>query len=110
MGLQTALVHLLISPERTLRVLLMKIILTLQLIFSFLVPNKNVRKPDSGIPQPAYYNSWTDVKAGAAIQTLFWVNDLSKHLQNDNEFNRAYKDYQYDEIVKAYFPTKTTTL
>ena len=41
------------------------------------VKNYNVRKKNSNIPQPAYYNSWKDIKTLSTILSLFWVTDLS---------------------------------
>ena len=93
MGLQTAFLNLLGSPFRTGRVIIMKLVLVGHLILSSLpivqkfFRNYNKRKEHSSIPQPAYYNSWNDIRAASTIFSLLWVNDLSKHLQPDKAFD-----------------------
>ena len=79
MGLHTAFINLLASPKRIIKILWMKITLIFHLLLSYFpfVKNYNVRKKNSNIPQPAYYNSWKDIKTLSTILSLFWVTDLS---------------------------------
>jgi hypothetical protein len=106
MGLDTAFKNLTVG-FRLFRILLMKITLICRLLIPFLT-NSNWRRPDSGIAQPRYYNSWADVKAGFTLLKLLWVNDLSDHFKHDQAFNRKYFAGDFDAIVKAYFKTENT--
>ena len=113
MGLTTAFVNFTKSPITTLRVLWMKIIQILYLLRRAITchcffKNQVVRKPHTRIPQPKYYNTWSDIQAGVTIFKLFYINDLSKRLEKDAAFDRIYKDHNYDAIVKAYCPTKNS--
>ena len=113
MGLQTAFLNFLNNPTRIIRILVMKFTQVVYLLFSTitfhcLFKNKNVRKPHTGIPQPKYYNVWSDIQAGVTLLKLFYVNDLSKQFRKDSAFEKAYKNYNYDAIVKAYCPTKSS--
>ena len=83
MGLTTAFTNFLKNPKRVIQVFLMKIA---QVIHLFLVTitchrffkNRNIRKSGSGIPQPEYYNTWSDIKSEITSLKLIYVNDLSK--------------------------------
>ena len=113
MGLTTAFTNFVNNPSRMIRVWIMKITQIIYLFLSTITcgcffKNRNVRKPYTGIPQPKYYNTWSDIQAGVTLFKLMYVNDLSMQFKKDSTFDRAYNDHDYDSIVKAYCPTKMT--
>ena len=126
MGLQAAMVNAIANPKRSLRVIwrqlclithviLSVIVFKLPSVFPFtllqkLMTTKNIKEKYSQIPQPKYYNSGDDILALHQILSLLWVNDLSAHLNNDQTFNESYSSYDYDTIVKLYFPTKNSAM
>ena len=60
MGLQKAFLEAFGDPKRTLRILWMKFILLLRLLTP--LPNYIAREKTTGIAQPAFYNSWSDIR------------------------------------------------
>lgn len=44
------------------------------------------------------------------LLSVLWVNDLSERLHEDDRFIQKITNFDYDAIVKAYFPTKNTAL
>ena len=113
MGLTKEFLNFSRTPITVVRLLLMKI-LQIMHVFSenltchYCFKNKVVRKPNSGIPQPKYFNTWSDFKEGVTATKVFYINDVSKRYDDDEVYDRIYRDQNYDAIVKAYYPTKNT--
>ena len=114
MGLKNGLDGNLKQPQRVIRILWMMTVLIWRLIFQRLLPglfkNYNIREHYSGIAQPKYFNSFKDLNFSHFIKSMRWVSDLSKELQDDKVFDAVYDDFDYDTIVKSYYPTKNNTI
>lgn len=114
MGLESGLVGNLAQPQRAIRILWRMFVLILRLIFQLIFPkwlkNYNIREYYSGIAQPKYFNSFKDLNLTHFIKSIKWVRDLSKELQDDKVFDAVYDDFDYDTIVKSYFPTKANSI
>lgn len=114
MGLKTGLFRNLSQPQRAIRILWRMTTLISRLGFQRLLPglfkNYNIREYYSGIAQPKYFNSFKDVNLSHFVKSILWVGDLSKELQNDKAFDAVYDDFDYDTIVKSYFPTKNNAI
>ncbi len=114
MGLKSGLVGNLARPMRAMRILWRMTTLISRLGFQRILPglfqNYNIREYYSGIAQPKYFNSFKDLNFLHFVKSILWVGDLSKELQNDKAFDAVYEDFDYDTIVKAYFPTKANAI
>ena len=113
MGLTTAFLNFSKSPMTTLKILWMKLTQIFYLLLRTitchcLFKNKVVRKPQTGIPQPKHYNTWSDIQAGVTIFKVLYIKDLSERFEKDRVFDRVYSDHNYDAIVKAFCPTKSS--
>ena len=113
MGLTKEFLSFSRTPITIIRLLLMKIAQIMHvflegLTYHYCFRNKIIRHAHSGIPQPRYFNTWSDFKEGITATKAFYINDVSKYYDDDDVYDRAYQDQRYDAIVRAYYPTKNT--
>lgn len=93
MALVQQMVQSLTNWKRSLRILWRKTILFLHLCFSFLLRNYNHRERHTGIPQPAYYNSWEDISLRRTVLGMSWLHDLEPNLNSIDAFETNYNNF-----------------
>ena len=60
------------------------------------------------LAQPAYFNSSNDYSIKHLISQSMWAGDLNTLFKNSEIEQKLYQEFNYDLLIKKYFPTKNT--
>ena len=58
--------------------------------------------------QPAYFNSPNDYNIKHLLLQANWAGNLNPLFENKEVVKKLYQEFNYDLLIKKYFPTKNT--
>ena len=109
MGLKNVALNLIFLKSTPFKVLWTAIRYTLRLKFG--LPNYNFanhwNKKDF-IAQPRFFNDLADINLKRLVRAFLWSSDLNSVFKSSTIEENLRAKYEYDFMVKRYFPTKGT--